>query len=85
MGSEMCIRDRFYHFVGKTPDGFISTRRRNVRTKSWSYPSQYSSSAEFEKLLEVTISHSIKKDILNHMKFLNEKDRIEVLENLSRK
>ena len=57
--------DKFYHFVGKTPDGFISTRRRNVRTKSWSSPSKFSSSADFEKLLEVTISHSIKKDILN--------------------
>tara|TARA_B100001250_G_C19756328_1_gene770269 strand:+ start:625 stop:1314 length:690 start_codon:yes stop_codon:yes gene_type:complete len=77
--------DKFYHFVGKTPDGFISTRRRNVRTKSWSSPSKFSSSADFEKLLEVTISHSIKKDILNNMKYLNEKDRIEVIENLSSK
>ena len=80
-----CKIDKFYNFVGKTPDGLISTRRRNVRTKSWNSPSQYSSALEFEKLLEVTISHSIKKDILNHNKYLNEKDRIEIIENLSRK
>ena len=80
-----CKIDKFYNFVGKTPDGLISTRRRNVRTKSWNSPSQYSSALEFEKLLEVTISHSIKKDILNQNKYLNEKDRIEIIENLSRK
>lgn len=80
-----CKIDKFYNFVGKTPDGLISTRRRNVRTKSWNSPSQFSSALEFEKLLEVTISHSIKKDILNQNKYLNEKDRIEIIEYLSRK
>tara|TARA_B110000483_G_C18190250_1_gene540628 strand:+ start:2157 stop:2846 length:690 start_codon:yes stop_codon:yes gene_type:complete len=75
--------DKFYKFVGKTPDGFIATRRRNVRTKSWNSPSKFSSSVEFEHLIEVTISHSIKKDILNNMKYLNNNDRLEIIELLS--
>jgi len=78
-----CKIDKFYNFVGKTPDGLISTRRRNVRTKSWSSPSQYSSALEFEKLLSKTISNSIKKDIINNMGYLNDDDRREIIHHLS--
>ncbi|MFL2950584.1 MAG: hypothetical protein ACJZ56_05385 [Candidatus Thalassarchaeaceae archaeon] len=80
-----CKMDKFYNFVGKTPDGLISTRRRNVRTKSWNSPSQYSSALEFEKLLSKTISNSIKKDIINNMEYLNEDDRREIIAKLSDK
>ena len=78
-----CKIDKFYNFVGKTPDGLISTRRRNVRTKSWNSPSQYSSALEFEKLLSKTISNSIKKDIINNMGYLNDDDRREIIDHLS--
>lgn len=75
--------DKFYKFVGKTSDGLISTRRRNVRTKSWNSPSQFSSAEEFENLLIATISNSIKKDIVNNMEYLNELDRREIIDHLS--
>ena len=80
-----CKIDKFYNFVGKTPKGLISTRRRNVRTKSWNSPSQYSSASEFEKLLSKTISNSIKNDIINNMKYLDDDDRNKIIKKLSDK
>tara|TARA_B110000495_G_scaffold198381_1_gene210121 strand:- start:553 stop:1242 length:690 start_codon:yes stop_codon:yes gene_type:complete len=77
--------DKFYNFVGKTSDGLISTRSRNVRTKSWNSPSKFSSSAEFEKLIDATRSNSIKKDLFNHIDYLNDKDRLEIIKVLKSK
>ena len=77
--------DKFYNFVGKTSDGLIATRSRNVRTKSWNSPSKFSSSAEFEKLIDATRSNSIKKDLFNHIDYLNDKDRIEIIKVLKSK
>jgi len=77
--------DKFYKFVGKTPDGFISTRRRNIRTKGWNQQSQFNSAAEFEELLDSTISNSIKKDFLNNINDLNSHDALEIASKLNHK
>jgi len=77
--------DKFYKFVGKSSGGFIATRRRNVRPKSWNSSSKFSSSKEFEDLLDVTISHSIKNDVLNQLKHLNRADSIEIIKELEKK
>ena len=77
--------DKFYNFVGKTTDGLIATRSRNVRTKSWNSPSKFSSSAEFEKLIDATRSNSIKKDLFNHIDYLNDKDKLEIIKVLKSK
>ncbi len=79
---EECLIDYFYNFVGKTEDGLIAHRRRNVRTKSWNSTSQFKSAKEFKILLNETISFSIKKTLFNSSKDLLEDDKIEIINHL---
>ncbi len=75
---EECVMDHFYKFVGKTPNGLIAHRRRNVRTKSWESESKFKNAQEFKDLLNKTISFSIKKTFLNSYHDLCEEDKIEI-------
>jgi len=79
---EECVFDHFYNFVGKTADGLIAHRRRNVRTKSWNSNSQFKNAEEFKRLLDKTISFSIKKTLFNSSKDLLEEDKIEIINHL---
>ena len=79
---EECIIDHFYNFVGKTADGLIAHRRRNVRTKSWNSSSQFKSAEEFKTLLNKTISFSIKKTLFNSAQDLLVDDKIEIINHL---
>lgn len=79
---EECLIDHFYNFVGKTSDGLIAHRRRNVRTKSWNSNSQFKDAKEFKKLLDETISFSIKNTLFNSSKDLLKNDKIEIINHL---
>lgn len=81
---EECLIDHFYNFVGKTVDGLIAHRRRNVRTKSWNSNSQFKNAKEFKTLLNETISFSIKKTLFNSSKDLSEKDKTEIINHLKK-
>ena len=79
---EECLIDHFYNFVGKTADGLIAHRRRNVRTKSWNSTSQFKSAKEFKTLLNETISFSIKRTLFNSSQDLSESDKNEIINHL---
>ncbi|MBE7653978.1 hypothetical protein LNI90_11445 [Tenacibaculum dicentrarchi] len=79
---EECLIDHFYNFVGKTTDGLIAHRRRNVRTKSWNSKSQFKDADEFKTLLNETISFSIKNTLFNSSEDLLKKDKIEIINHL---
>ncbi|MFT7011849.1 MAG: hypothetical protein ACJAWR_001873 [Flavobacteriales bacterium] len=81
---EECLIDHFYNFVGKTTDGLIAHRRRNVRTKSWNSKSQFKSAKEFKTLLNKTISFSIKNTLFNSSKDLLEDDKVEIMNHLEK-
>lgn len=76
---EECLIDHFYKFVGKTADGLIAHRRRNVRTKSWGVASKFKSAKEFKQLLNKTISFSIKNTLYNSYTDLTEEDKTEII------
>jgi Holliday junction resolvase len=82
---EECQFDHFYNFVGKTADGLIAHRRRNVRTKSWNTDSQFKNAEEFKMLLNKTISFSVKNTLFNSSQDLNEEDKIEIINHLRKK
>ena len=73
-----CVFDHFYKFVGKTTDGLIAHRRRNVRTKAWNKPAQFKSAQEFQLLLERTIASSVKNTLYGAMADLTTQDKIEL-------
>ena len=79
---EECLIDHFYNFVGKTTEGLIAHRRRNVRTKSWNSTSQFESAIEFKTLLNETISFSIKKTLFNSSQDLSDIDKLEIINHL---
>lgn len=81
---EECVIDHFYNFVGKTPDGLIAHRRRNVRTKSWNSSSQFKNAKEFKTLLNKTISYSIKNTLFNSSQDLLEEDKTEIINHLKK-
>jgi len=80
-----CSIDHFYKYVGKTTEGLIAHRRRNVRTKSWDTEPQFQSADEFKELLAETISLSIKNQILKNIGDLTKSDFEEVEVDFGRK